>query len=93
MNQQQLADLLVGIAKAQAAIVSAVERADPRASPAVRQAAQQLLHASLVRGTERHAITFENLPLKLLEGALAPGSLAGRALEKTALAEVSRLLT
>jgi len=93
MNSQQLAELLVGIAHAQAAILSAVERADPRASPAVRQAAQQLLQASLVRGTERHAITFKNLPLKLLEGALAPGSLAGRELEKTALAEISRLLT
>jgi len=37
MNPQQLADLLVGIAKAQAAILSAVERADPRASPALQR--------------------------------------------------------
>ena len=93
MTPQQLAELLVGIAKAQAAVLSAVERTFDKSTPsAVRQAAQQGLHGMLTHGTQRHPITFENLPAKLLEGALAPGSLAGRELGQTALSEVTRIL-
>jgi hypothetical protein len=93
MNPQQLADLLVGIARTQAAIVAAVDRTSGK-SPSfeVQQAAGAIVHTMLTRGTERAAVTFQNLPAKLLEGALAPASHAGKELEKTALNEVSRLL-
>lgn len=93
MNAEQLADLLIGIAKSQAAILTAVERKlDKSATHEVRQALQQINHASLTRGADKIPITFENLPTKLLEAALAPGSVAGREIRSTALSEVTRLL-
>ena len=93
MTPQQLAGLLVGIARSQAAVLTAVERVDSKpSSNSIRQAAQQILHASLFRAGERRPATLQNLPQKLLDGALAPGSSADKDLEKTALADVTRLL-
>ena len=93
MNPQQLADLMVGIARTQAAIAAAVDRISGNSpTSSVQQAAGAIVHTMLTRGTDRAAITFQNLPAKLLEGALAPGSLSDRELEKTAINEVSRLL-
>lgn len=93
MNAQQLADLLVGVVQTQAAILTAVERSIGESSTSgVRQATQQALHTLLTHGNVRDPITMKNLPAKLLEGAIAPGSHAGRELEKTAIEEVSRLL-
>ena len=92
MSPDQLAQLLVGIAKSQAALLEAISATlDKSPVPALKQAAQNSVHA-LLGGQNKKAITLELLPAKLLEAALAPGSLSYREIQKTAQAEVSRLL-
>ena len=93
MTPQQLSELLVGISRAQATILTAVEKTlDKISTHQLRQVAQQLNNVALTQGAEKKKITFETLPNKLLEAALAPGSMAGREISATALTEVTRLL-
>jgi hypothetical protein len=94
MTPQQLADVLIGIAQAQANIVSAIEaKLDKSMTHEVRQAIQSMNHAALTQGHTKKPVTLQNLPIKLLEASLAPGSASYREIEKTALTEAQRLLS
>jgi hypothetical protein len=93
MTPKQVAELLIGIAKTQAAMLSAIEETLEKSSlaPQVKQAAGQKLYA-LQGGAKRRPITLSTLPAAVLQSALAPNSPAGRTLEKTTLAQVLQLL-
>ena len=94
MSPKQVADLLVGIAEAQAALLTAITETFEKNAVVseAKQAAARKLYA-LQGGQNKKPITFEVLPAKLLQTALAPGSHAGKTIHQTALAEVERLLT
>ena len=95
MTPEQLAQVLIGIARAQANVLSAVEeKLDKSSLKEVRQRAQALNHSALTDTSHKKLpVTLQTLPIKLLEAALAPGSVAGKEIEKTALAESRRLLS
>lgn len=92
MTPEQLSELLVGIARTQAAVIEALERLDKSPMPAVRQEVRNSLCGLLNAGQEARPISLETLPAHLLEAALAPSSHAGQVIRRTAADNLKRLL-
>lgn len=93
MTPHQTAELLVGIARAQAALLEAViETLDKSAlQTEVKNAAMQKLHLAQ-GGNKRRPLTLESLPSVVLSAALSPNSSAGRSLLETTKEQVDKLL-
>ena len=84
MTPQQLADILIGIAKAQANVLSAIEsKLDRTVTHEIRQAVQNLNHAALTQGNQKQPITLQTLPIKLPGASAASSNLMGRVCKVT----------
>ena len=93
MTPKQVADLLVGIAEAQAAVLEAISTTFEKGPglAQLKQAADSRLFA-IQGGTNKKPNSFELLPAQVLRAALAPSTHLGRNLRQTTLAEVEKLL-
>ena len=93
MSPEQLADVLVGIARAQAAMAEALASATPSTPWQKTPAWQSLLVASGVIQTSPTAVdpTLMTLPAKLAELAASPGSYGEQNLQAIARSEIARL--
>jgi len=93
MSPAQLAELLVGIAEAQAAVLNAISATYEKGAVVsqAKQAADRNLHA-LQGGPNKRSVTLETLPAKVFQAALAPSSHAGKNIHQDTLAELERLL-
>jgi hypothetical protein len=93
MSPQQVAELLVGIARAQAEVLAAIHttiEGSDAISP-VTQTAKENLSVLSVENKNK-PLTLQTLPASVLCSALAKGSNADKTLLETTLKEVSRLL-
>lgn len=93
MNNDELTALLVGIAKAQAAMLEGMaSKLDQGKAIELRISVQQSVANVTGNGPNKPPITLETLPALLLTAALAPTSHAGRTIHQTAQEAVGRLL-
>ena len=93
MTPSQIAELIIGIAKTQAAIVNAVSAVvdNGKFQPDVKQQVGNALY-SLLGGQHQQPPQWSNLNAQALRDVLARGSHAEKNLEKTMLAQVETLL-
>ena len=96
MTPSQIAELIIGIARTQAAIVNAVAAVaavvETGNGPSqLKQKVDNAVH-SLQGGPHRQPPQWPNLNAQALQAVLARGSPAEKSLEKTMLAQVETLL-
>lgn len=93
MTPSQIAELIIGIAKTQAAIVNAVSAVVDNGNfqPQVKLKVDAALHG-LRGGQHQQSPQWSNLNAQALQAALAPTSPAMKSLHETMLAQVETLL-